>query len=587
MATTIGEYPLDDVSGDLSPLPAEHRRGLTGVAIFAALSFVSSTAVLLYLTWKLARWHVKNWKTRKGPMARGSPPDLALGLAERHFTGLEPKHHEYLSPKKTHPNQFLVLIYNLLLADIHQSASFLLNAVWVGRDGIQVRTATCFAQAWLVQIGDVAGSLFITAIAIHTYLAVVWKYTPPQWAVYTTVIGLWVFDYLLVIIGIGMTDNGKEAGGFFVRASAWCWINIRYEGLRLYLHYLWIFISLALTAILYTLIFFSLRKKRGSPPSPDAATEPVFPPLSPPATTTNGSQFNLYHPSAADDDDSNSNSTPPLPTHPGHTPSSSSILKPLSPILHAQFTRPPTPLPTDPNPGPHGAHHKLFLLYPLIYILCTLPLALGRIASMAGAKVPLVYFCTAGALITSNGWLDVLLWGVTRHRLLFGADGVDQQESGLETFAVPDLLRTPQGRRWGNIVWVEGGGNEKGGGVGGKKGGREDKGSWGWVKRRMGWRELGFVAGSPGVRGSVNAPQPPPPPPVQTGRRKGRGAGLSIQMDMVTTVVVEDAGPEAKGWEWGSARRGGGHGTSESVGSMGRVYDTDSVPEDGLGKPLP
>lgn len=101
--------------------------------------------------------------------------------------------------------------------------------------------------------------------------------------------------------------------------------------------------------------------------------------------------------------------------------------------------------------------HPAFLIYPIIYVVCTLPLALGRIATMAGAEVPLSYFCAAGGLITSNGWLDVLLWGSTRRSIVFG--DVGEEDVGINTFT---FMRTPPNRRFGNIVWVEGGVNNKG-----------------------------------------------------------------------------------------------------------------------------
>lgn len=98
--------------------------------------------------------------------------------------------------------------------------------------------------------------------------------------------------------------------------------------------------------------------------------------------------------------------------------------------------------------------HPAFLIYPIIYVVCTLPLALGRIATMAGAEVPLSYFCASGALITSNGWLDVLLWGSTRRSIIFG--DVGEEDVGINTFT---FMRTPPNRRFGNMVWVEGGVN--------------------------------------------------------------------------------------------------------------------------------
>ncbi|KAL2120969.1 hypothetical protein VTJ04DRAFT_4996 [Mycothermus thermophilus] len=556
-----GYAPLDPESDTLSPLPAVHRRGLIACAVLGCLSFVTSTTVLLYLTVKLIRWHIRTRKQARAAKAAasGSSPqvDLNLGLAERLFVGDEAAAAAAKpSPqkkKRPHPNQFLVLIYNLLLADIHQAASFILNAVWVGRDALDVRTTTCWVQAWLIQTGDVASSLFITAIAVHTYLAIVRNYTPPQWAVYTAVVALWLFNYLLMVLGVAITDNGREYGGFFVRATAWCWINVRYEGLRLYLHYLWIFLALAITGALYTLIWLSLSKRQAAAlkaqlPAANESSTNINPTSSHDTTETSHPNYSLRN--------------KPLPERPGTS---------SNPNRTAAAAPPPPP--------PPGGHHKAFLLYPIIYIFCTAPLALGRIATMAGVDVPLAYFVTAGALITSNGWLDVLLWGVTRHRLLFSSD-VDEQDTGLDTFT---FMRTPHDRRWGNMVWVEGGRNSGGrdAGDGGERGGGEEEGrKLGRLgKRREGWRRLKFpgTAVSPGAkdrsgkRDSGNTGGDG----ESHGKRSGEGqgsrpsGGWGIQMDMVTTVVVEEASEEDR-----MTRH---HAPSASLGSvLMPVYDPEA-----------
>ncbi|KAK0629695.1 hypothetical protein B0T17DRAFT_615439 [Bombardia bombarda] len=454
MADSNGHFPLAHESDDLIPLPDAHRQGLTAVAVLAAISIVSSTAVLVYLTVKLIRWHIKTSREARRQALRCSSVDLSLGLAERYFSRSNDDSSQHgrgppvpsRTTEKVYPNQFLVLLYNLLLADIHQSGAFLLNAVWVGRNGIEVRKATCFAQGWLVSTGDLASSCFITAIAVHTYMAVVWHYKPPQWALYVAIVGLWVFDYLMAALGLVTTNNGREFGGFYVRAAAWCWVNVKYDTHRLVLHYLFIFISLAVTSVLYLLIFLSLRKRRRQE-SPD---------LQLPSNSTNITGH--HHQNA----NSTSSSTSTTTTHTSTT----------------NKTRNTTTTTTNPSPtnrnntiarANSGGHHNAFLLYPVIYVICTAPLALGRIATMAGAQVPISYFCTAGALITSNGWLDVLLWGVTRHSLLFGGD-IGSQESGLDTFA---FMRTPPERRYGNIVWVEG-----------SAGPQSRRGAWIWDKKR-------------------------------------------------------------------------------------------------------
>ncbi|KAL2189907.1 hypothetical protein L209DRAFT_678906 [Thermothelomyces heterothallicus CBS 203.75] len=562
-----GRPSLDSVSDDLDPLPPVFRRGLTALAVMSCLSFVSSLVVLVYLTVKLVRWHLRtSRRSRHAAAGPAAPPDLSLGLAEGLYMGESAKHQQeaLARPRKRgRPNQFLVLIYNLLLADIHQAASFLLNAVWLGRGGIHVRTATCWAQAFLIQVGDLASSFFITAIAVHTYLAIVWNYTPPQPAVYAVVVFLWVFNYLLIIIGIAVTKNGNEEGGLFVRATAWCWINIRYEKLRLLLHYLWIFLALAITGILYTLIFLSLHNKRCRAQRSDRLHSAAGAGKGAGPTE---SRTNIHNP----DDITAAAAAAAEQILPGVDPGA------FGGGGGSEHGREEAADGADGAGGGGGGagHPKVFLLYPLIYIVCTAPLALGRIASMAGVDVPPAYFYTAGALITSNGWLDVLLWGVTRHRLLFGAD-VDAQDSGLDTFA---FMRTPHGRRWGNMVWVEGGGGHRrpaGGAAGGARHGEEAEGEagklGGLVKRRMGWRPL-FGFGGGGGGGGVGG-----------GRRRRRGAGhdgaelagredgLAIQMDMVTTVVVEQA--EGKQWERWEPGRSTGHIPSASAGSINRAYE--------------
>lgn len=166
------------------------------------------------------------------------------------------------------------------------------------------------------------------------------------------------------------------------------------------------------------------------------------------------------------------------------------------------------------------SHNPAFLIYPVIYVLCTLPLALGRLASMANADVPLGYMCFAGAMISSNGMFDCMLFGTTRNVIVFASKNeVDRADTGLNTFT---FMQTPSARRYGNMVWVQGG-NERVM----KQG--EDKTTGGWWS----WQRLGGGAESERtLRGHR-----------RTGSRSVSQESLrgqaAIQMDTVTTVVVE------------------------------------------------
>lgn len=267
-----------------------------------------------------------------------------------------------------------------------------------------------------------------------------------------------------------------------------CWMNVKYEKLRLVTHYLFIFMSLALTTILYTLIFLSLRKTQAQlQPEPGLTQRPRRSKSlrsKPSVDMRGGVQLNA--------------------TNSGDTVFENS-----------------------------GGRHPAFLIYPVIYVVCTAPLALGRIATMAGVHVPLEFFCAAGALITSNGWLDVVLFGVTRRWLLFRAD-IDTEDAGIGTFA---FMRTPHDRKYGNMVWVQGPQSREDA-VTPEAG---DGWSLGWVKKFMGWRRLGFRSrGRPAGRtGGASGKHARRRNETNSSQESLRGATAGIQMDLVTTVVVE------------------------------------------------
>jgi hypothetical protein len=170
---------LDKDSVSLSPLPDVLSHGLVAVSTFGLLSFFCSTSLFFYLTWRLITW--RRYSRSKAPT-----------------------------------NQFLLLIYNLLLADIQQACAFLLNISSLRNNAILVETPVCFAQGWFVSTGDLASSVFICAIAVHTFLGVVKNYRVPSWAFYTGITICWTFVY--VMAAVGPIIHGKE---FYVRAGAW------------------------------------------------------------------------------------------------------------------------------------------------------------------------------------------------------------------------------------------------------------------------------------------------------------------------------------------------------------------------------
>ncbi|KAK1993857.1 hypothetical protein LX36DRAFT_615190 [Colletotrichum falcatum] len=430
-------YDSDNSPYSIRPLPPVLRNGLAVVATMGFLSFFTSLSLLVFLTYKLISWHNGPPKPRKeGPAAKVESPraaDAAFIIPNNWVAATEAEAERERAAKENWwrravnepPNQFLVLIFNLLLADIQQALAFLLNVEWLKRNAIEVGSDTCWTQGWFVSTGDLASSVFITGIAIHTYVSIVSKKKIPTWIFHTAIAMMWVFVYGTGVLAVIVTGSGKDEEGLYVRAGAWCWINSKYQDIRLTLHYLWIFAALIITTMIYSAIFLHLQRM----------------------ARKSGGVIHCREVSGLESSSSSSS---------GASSSESSGTK----SSRSRMWRPvgsTTVLRRLPNIPDYARQHT-FLLYPFVYVICTMPLAAGRLASMAGHKVSLAYFCFAGAMIACNGWLDVALYSSTRRSIVFPADGPPTQEVGLETFA----FMCNAAPRFGNTTIVIGGADPNG-----------------------------------------------------------------------------------------------------------------------------
>jgi hypothetical protein len=280
----------------LDPLTPVFRTGLIPITVFAMMSLISVTALLGFITHRLISWR-------------------------RHYR-------EYVGY-----NQYVILIYNLLLADLQQSIAFSISFHWLRIDKVLAPTAPCFIQAWFLNIGDVASGLFVLAIAIHTWLGVIRGYKMPYVWFVVSILVIWLVALVLTVIGPAIYQDR-----FFARAGGWCWISTDFQNERLWLHYLWIFIVEFGTIAIYGHVFIHLRGRIRSIINNDTS----------------------------------------------------------------KLTR----------------ATKFMVMYPLVYVLLTLPIAVGRMVAMTGKALPDIFFVVAGALLTSCGWIDALLYTLTRRILV-------------------------------------------------------------------------------------------------------------------------------------------------------------------------
>lgn len=177
----------------------------------------------------------------------------------------------------------------------------------------------------------------------------------------------------------------------------------------------------------------------------------------------------------------------------------------------------------DSTPLRPSGHHPAFLVYPCIYTFTGTPLILGSLIPTL-ERIPL-FMGTAGAFLAATGLLDSILWSY----IIVFSDKADIRNTGLDQFT---FMRTPEGRNLGNIVYVQGGQD------------KWKRQSW-HSKKDKGWWRLGDRNSS---RPSLPSQQPQ--------------SDGGIQMDIVTTVVVDDSSGEP------SSRQSRDRGYSTDISSI-------------------
>jgi uncharacterized membrane protein len=156
------------------------RSVFIAMGIIALISLVSTLSLLSFLTYRFIYWQ----RYYKSSLAK---------------------------------NQYVVLIYNLLLADLQQSLAFLISLYWVSVGSVRFGTPACYLQGWWIQTGDPGSGLFVLSIALHTGAVVMRGRQLTYQTFIWCVVGLWTFILILGFIPVGL--YGKEV--FVISEANW------------------------------------------------------------------------------------------------------------------------------------------------------------------------------------------------------------------------------------------------------------------------------------------------------------------------------------------------------------------------------
>lgn len=149
----------------IDPIPSLQRKGLIAVSALALLSMISTVCLLSFLSYRFIFWQ-KYYRRNIGR------------------------------------NQYVVLIFNLALADFLQSIGFIVSLRWIYTNSLHAEDPSCFIQGISLQIGDPMSGMFVLAIALHTFMHVTLGRQLGHRAFVSVIVSLWVFGVLLVIIPV-------------------------------------------------------------------------------------------------------------------------------------------------------------------------------------------------------------------------------------------------------------------------------------------------------------------------------------------------------------------------------------------------
>lgn len=168
----------------IDPLPGLQRGGLIAVATLAIVSLGATFSLLSFFTYRFIFW--KKYYKR--------------------YIGY---------------NQYVVLMYNLALADFIQGLGFIVSLRWISQNSLHATDAGCFLQGIWLQIGDPMSGMFVLAIALHTFMHVSLGRQLSHKVFVSIVVGLWVFGVILVIIPIAIY-------GRYVWVPSVAWVRLQF-----------------------------------------------------------------------------------------------------------------------------------------------------------------------------------------------------------------------------------------------------------------------------------------------------------------------------------------------------------------------
>lgn len=116
----------------------------------------------------------------------------------------------------------------------------------------------CTAQGVIQQLGETGSALATLAIALHTFVVVLWGVRRHQYFIAYSVVGVtWLFVGLFVATTVAVFTRGSNF--YETPVGYWCWIGNHYKAEQYAGQYIWVWATMFVCVLTYTPLFFWAR----------------------------------------------------------------------------------------------------------------------------------------------------------------------------------------------------------------------------------------------------------------------------------------------------------------------------------------
>jgi hypothetical protein len=163
----------------------------------------------------------------------------------------------HASNRTMYPMTHLALFFgSLIFSNILQAIGNIMDIKWAIQAGVR-EGGFCTAQGAIKQVSNLGVSFWSLVISVHAFTILFLRWKPRRWTAYSTFVAVWTF--IAILVAVLPRALMKPGIPYFGIAGYWCWIRREYSTARIVLEYLWMYVSVGVSTVLYALIFLRLR----------------------------------------------------------------------------------------------------------------------------------------------------------------------------------------------------------------------------------------------------------------------------------------------------------------------------------------